>query len=142
MTEAAHGLRECGDLRGEGEVVRRQAGEQGFHGRLVFGDQGAFHLAFLGPPEGIEGRAAQGLQGREQAEGGEHPGAEFAFLQVAGAGVLGAAQGRGQVDGQFFVALKRLAQGPAEFGRGIEPRDLVLVLVGQQLEERSGGGFG
>ena len=61
---------------------------------------------------------------------------------MAGAGVLGAAQGRGQVDGQFLVALKRLAQGAAEFGRGIEPRDLVLVLIGHQLEERPGGGFG
>ncbi len=62
MAVAAHGLREGGDFRGEGEVVGGEVRQERVDGRRVVLDQLAFHFAFLGPAEGVEGRAAQALQ--------------------------------------------------------------------------------
>src|SRR3546814_14422256 len=61
-----------------------QPGAEFVHQREVILDQLALQLALFRVAEDVERRTAQALQLRQQAEGAQHPGAELAFLRLAG----------------------------------------------------------
>ena len=133
MAESAHGERHLGDLHGERMVVRLEAFDQRLHRGLVFADQRALPPPLGGVAEGIERRPAQALERRQQAEGREHPGAEEALLQMAGCRVAPGDERRRHAEAEAHRPLElRLHLGP-EAAVGIEPGDLVFVLVGEQL---------
>src|SRR3546814_21054606 len=64
----------------------------------------------------------------------QQPGAELALFQMAGLRVARGDQRRGEVEGEPVAALELLAEAASELGIAVEPRHLVLVLHGEQLE--------
>src|SRR3546814_6720834 len=64
----------------------------------------------------------------------QQPGAELALVQRAGLRVARGDQRRGEVEGEPVAALELLAEAASELGIAVEPRHLVLVLHGEQLE--------
>ena len=133
MAESAHGERHLGDLHGERMVVRLEAFDQRLHRGLVFADQRALPPPLGGVAEGIERRPAQALEGRQQAEGAEHPGAEETLLQMARRGVAPGDERRRHAEAEPRRTLELRLHLALEAAVGIEPGDLVLVLVGEQL---------
>ena len=101
---------------------------------LVLADQLPLAPPVRGPAEGIEGRAAQELELREQAEPAEHPGPEDPLARAAGVGIARIRDLRREMQLDAVPALELALELPAEGAVRPEPRDLVLVLVGEQLE--------
>src|SRR5581483_4761449 len=89
-----------------------------------------------------EQAAAQETQARERLESSHHPGPVALLLEVSGRCVPPAAAWRRQAALELDRPLETLGDATREGAVRIEPRHLVLVLVGQQLEERAGDGFG
>ena len=75
------------------------------------------------------------LKRASKPKSAKHPGAEAAFLQVAGGGVAVGQQRRGQVELEAVPALELGPELALEGAVGVEPGHLVLVLVGHELEE-------
>ena len=84
-------------------------------------------------PKMSSGVPAQALELRQQAEGREHPGAENALLQVAGRGLAPRDERRRHAKSEPHPPLELRLHLPAEAPVGVEPGNLVLVLVGEQL---------
>ena len=99
----------------------------------------ALGAALLGAAERIERRAAQALQPREDAERRQHPRPEALLLQLA-LGVLasrspaarGGRRAGSPCPSRLRTAPRRLARKPVS---AVQAGDLVLVLVGHQLEQ-------
>src|SRR6185312_5958028 len=117
-------------------VLRRERPDDFVEHRLVIGNQLALGAALQGAAERIEWRAAQTLELREQAEHRQYPRPEVHLARQPGRLVAARKQRRRQ--------MKLVAQiVAAEFGFdlllegavGVEPRHLVLVLVGHELEQ-------
>ena len=65
----------------------------------------------------------------------DHPAAEFLLLQMAGC-LVAAGKDRGrEVEFETEVAVEFICELLGKAAVGIEPRDLVFVLVGHQLEQ-------
>ena len=78
---------EAGERDGGGEGLGGEVGEDCFDGGFVFGDEVAFHVAFLGAAEDVQPCAAEEAEVLDDAEGGEHPGAVGFLDELAGVGV-------------------------------------------------------
>ena len=72
----------------------------------------------------------------------QHPGPETALLQMAGDRVPLRQQRRGHVKLQLHIALELCRQPLPERLSGIEPGNLILILVGQKLEVIARHSFG
>ena len=134
MAEAAHGERHLGDLHGERMVVRLEAGDQRLHRGLVFADQRALPPPLGGVAEGIERRPAQALEcDASNRKAVSIQGPKRRFFKMARRGVAPGDERRRHAEAEPWRTLElRLHLGP-EAAVGIEPGDLVLVLVGEQL---------
>src|SRR5690606_41376610 len=88
-----------------------------------------------GPPERIQRGAAQDPQRGEQPERLQHPWPVLALDQLS-LRIATGEQRRREMQREPVVALELRFQPFAKARTGVEPRDLVLVLVGHQLEER------
>src|SRR5579883_423357 len=135
MAEAAHLLGQLRDLDGKREILRAKRGGEFADYRLVFADETALHAALLGAAENVEGGAAQPAHFCKEREGAEDPGAVAALLKLAGVGIARGEEGRRQMEFEGEVAFELLMKLLQERAIGVEPRDLVLVLIGHQLEE-------
>src|SRR3546814_2672585 len=105
LAESANLLRERGDLDGQSIVLGGETGEQLVNYGLVFGDQAALGLALGRIAEGIEKCGAQEAQLRQQAEAGQHPGAEFPLARLPGIGIGLRQDRRGGVEFELEVGI-------------------------------------
>ena len=115
-----------------------QLGQNILHVGLVLRDQGPFHPAFFGAAKGIERRAAKELHPRQHVERPLHPRAKGPFHRTAIR--TGFRQDRWRkVEGQLGIPLK----GLCHFGAGgfQQARDLVFILIGQELVVAQGHGL-
>ena len=104
--------------------------------RPVIVDQLAFGAALRGMAEGIERRAAQEFQFRQQAEQRQQPRAEAHLARQARRLVAAGEQGRREVEFEAkIVAVEGRGHLFLERAVGVEPGHLVFVLVGHQLEQ-------
>ena len=133
MAVAADALRQFQQRRGRRERRRAEALQHLLDVRLVFGDQRPFGAPLLGAAERVEPRAAQPLataptRGTPSSSTGRTP--------VCAAPPLGSRRPTAAARGGTAAA-RRLSNCAASAVRKrfprVEPRDLVLVLVGQQL---------
>ncbi len=92
--------------------------------------------------ERVQRRATQEAELGQHAEHIEHPRPQLALARLAGNRVTLGQPGRGEVELQLVVALELRLELLAEFRLAVEPRHLVLVLVGQELEVVAGDGLG
>ncbi len=92
--------------------------------------------------ERIERRAAQEAELGQHAKHIEHPWPQLALARLASDGVTLGQPGRGEVELQPVVALELRLELLAEFRLAVQPRHLVLVLVGEELEVVAGDGLG
>src|SRR3954454_20568943 len=122
-----------GQLHRRFVVAGIEVGDQLLNQPLVFHDQAAIQLAVLAVAEDVEGSAPQALEFRHQLEGTQHPRAERALTRYAGHRVRFCQERRRHVEGERKVALERCIQLLQVVSVRIEPRHLVLVLVGEQL---------
>ncbi len=136
--EAADLHRRRGD-RHEGAGARpRQLREEAGDDILVPPDQVAL-LAPLGRvAERIERGSPEPLEPGERPERHPDPGAEPPLARAAAMIRAGGQERRREVVMHRVIALEFLGQALEEPGLGVQPRDLVLVLVGHQLEQRAG----
>ena len=125
--EAADLERQLGQRHGRVHVARREACDL-LHVGLVPSDQRALHAPVRTVAERIQGRAAQALHARERGPPLLDPLPERALPRAALGVLAGEHRGR-EVVGELEIALE-LGLGPPPRLR-VEPRDLVLVLVGQ-----------
>src|SRR5256885_9109413 len=130
VAEAADVLGYARDLRGEISVLAVQVLEQLGDGRLVLGDQAPFGLALRAHAEDIEGRAAQALQFRENAERRHHPGPELRLPRLAGARIGLVEDRRSKVELQPVATFEHAFDLSRKPGIGGEARHFVLGLVG------------
>ena len=131
---AADLLRNPGDLDREPVIVEGEAGQQLLDHLLVGADQPPLGAALGAVAERIEGRAAQPLEPRELTHRDQDPGPVGALLELAGRRVARGPERWRQVDLELRPALELVREPRAELAVGVEARDLVLVLVGEQLE--------
>src|SRR3954470_12784269 len=119
----------------DGGVVRhrRQQAEHGGDVLFVAGDQVALELAVGAVAENVERRATQEAQFCQRAEHRHHPGAERALLRPAERILSPAEDRRRQIEVELELALELIAELFFELAVGEQPRDFVLVLVGEQL---------
>src|SRR5579864_6585420 len=96
---------------------------------MVVADQPSLHASLCAVTEDVQPRAAQPLQRGEQAEGGHHPGAIFALLELTGGSVALGEQGWRKVEGEPVVAFELRGELLQEFAVAVEASNLVLVLV-------------
>src|SRR5665213_2823440 len=142
MTEASYLELQGGELDRGGMVRGRKTGDDLAKARLVIDDRPALGAALLGAAENIERRAAQPLEPRQHAERGQYPRPVLALPQMPAGRVALGDERRREVEFEGVRPLELLAYALQEISVGIEPRDLVFVLVGHQPEERVGGGVG
>src|SRR4051812_45890898 len=135
-------IRDRGDLDGQTMVVMVQTRQKFAQRLLVVGYQLALHLPLRRVAERVEAGAAQTLHPGEHLEGLQHPGTIGLLLRLSRRRVDLRQHGRGQMELQLVVALELLAELLQEGAVGVEPGDLVLVLVGQQLEVVAGDSLG
>jgi hypothetical protein len=121
-------------------------GWQGFGGqhlcgkgqiRFVAAYQQAFQLAVMAVAKGISPGAAQGFQPGQKPQNRQDPRPEFPLFRAAICG-FARQDRRRKVQRNAVVPGEFRLQPGAEGGQGIQPRNLVFVLVGQNL----GIGFG
>src|SRR4051812_41841215 len=111
MPEAADGLRQPREPRQQRDLLRFQPGDPLIDHVEIIRDQLPLGPALFGAAERIERAAAQEFQPGEDAEGVDHPAAEFLLLEMSGRLVALREDRRGQreipleVGGAFFPAL-------------------------------------
>ncbi len=115
------------------DALRRQLVEQERDILLIPRDQIAFEAAVGGIAEHIQRRAAQHPQLCEQTEAFHHRGTKDPLARTSQRVLAAAEQGRCQVEVQGEVALELVADALLELAVGEQTRNLVLVLVGEQL---------
>ena len=109
--------------------------------RLVLADQRAFGAPLLGVAKHIKRRATQALELGQQRKSVPH-GRPIAALEQLPLVVARGQQWGCQVVVHPVVALELLGNAREKAGLRVQPRDLVLVLVGHQLEQVVGHRFG
>ena len=125
-----------------GQPRRIELAEHGLDQRLVPDDQRTLGATFGGVAEYVECRAAQPLQPREQPQRGLDPWPECALLRPSSRVALRRQEGRREVILDREVAVEFEPELVEEAGPHMQPRHLVLVLVGHQLEQRARHGVG
>jgi hypothetical protein len=123
-----------GDFHREPEVFAVQAIEQLGHRHFVFHDQPPFGPALFGVAEDVQRGAAQSLQLREDPERGHHPGAELGLRRLARARIRLVENRRSEVEFELVASLEHRFDLPGERRIGVQARDFVFVLVGEELE--------
>ncbi len=113
-------------------VFRAQLAAQTLDQRCVVGDELTFDASLLLIAERIETGAAQRLAAREQPEEAQHP-LSVAALARTPCTVPAREERRGQIHPQTVVADELLPQRLLETAVAVQARDLVFVLVSQQL---------
>src|SRR5581483_6122275 len=116
---------------------RRQATEQLFDGSLIVDDELTLGATLFGPTEEVERSSAQEAQSRQQLERREHPRPILALDQLTSV-VTPCQQRRRKVKAQRVVALELCLELLPKFTLRVQPRHLVLVLVGEQFEVVAG----
>src|SRR5689334_5402836 len=129
MAVAADLLRNRGDLDCEAVVVRREAREQPLDVALVLGDQRALGAPLRGVAERVECSATQATKGFKDPENREHPRPETNLARLARRGIAARQQRRREVEDELVVTLEHRADLALERAFGVQPRNLVLVLV-------------
>src|SRR6185503_12318769 len=84
--------------------------------------------------ERIELRSAQPFELREHAQNRQHPGTELVLLRPSRRGVWSREQRRREVKAQARAFYEVLLDALDEAALGVQPRDLVLVLVSEHAE--------
>ena len=100
---------------------------------FVTGDQIALQTAVGTIGEHVERRTAQNLQFRQEAKYRHHPRAERALARPPQRIGFAGQHRRREVEVEFEIALELIAELLFEPAVGVEPRDLVLILVGEQF---------
>src|SRR5690606_10336664 len=134
MAVAADMLRDASNLDGEGVVGGGEACRKLAHRLLILLYQCPLGLSLLRPPEGIERGAAQEPELRQKTERRHHRGAELALYEMPGLGIALRHDRRGEMEFELVVALELGFQLALEAAVRIEPRDLIFILIGHQLE--------
>src|SRR5439155_14612130 len=96
-------------------------------------DEIALELAVGAVAENVEWSAAQEAQFCQRPEHRHHPRAERALLRASERIEAAAEDGWRQVEVELEVAFELVAELLFEAAVGEQPRDLILVLVGEQL---------
>src|SRR5262252_2057001 len=118
-------------------TLRRERGEGPLDERAVFPDERALLAAHLRVAEDVEGSAPEALERGEQGEDWREPRAQPDLLLETERAEEWGMQVPVVAGGRPEAALQLRGQGRAQ----VEPRHLVLVLVGHQLEEIARHGF-
>ena len=131
---AAHQVGQPGDLDRPGVVAGGEAlGQPGDH-VPVLGQQGAFLPPHLGPPERVERGTAQAAHRHQGAEGGPEPRPQADLAPHP----KRPQHGRVQPVRVAGTGAELLLDPAGQDGIEGQPGDLVLVLVGGQLEQVGG----
>ena len=136
VAEAADFFRDRRDADGKMMVVGVELRQHLVERRLVVGDQLALGAPLGAVAERVEGGAAQEFEPRQQPEHRHHPRPETDLARQRRSPCRAAPAAAAQ-DGtrSAAVAVELGRDLPQERAVGVEPRDLVLVLVGHQLEQ-------
>lgn len=134
MAEPTDALGQRGDRQRQGQTLRAESRKEFLHGRPIALDQRPLLAPLGGPAEGIESRAAQEAKLGEQLESMAHPTAVAALDQMP-FGVAAGEERRREVEGEAHGPIETRAQPIEEASFCVEPRHLVLVLIGHQLEQ-------
>src|SRR3954470_14703342 len=133
VAEAADLLGEGGELDCGGVILRVEAGEELLDCLLVLPDQLALHAPLFGMAEGIKRGSSEESQPRKELENSPHPSAETHLARLAAERIdLRKKRWREVVIGPV-VAFEHVGDLLFEFAVGVQARNLVLVLVGEEL---------
>src|SRR6185437_8429376 len=128
--------RQARNLDSHGPVMRSQLGNNPLADQaLIVIDGATLGPTFSGKAERIGPGPAQKFQPGKCPQNREDPGAKTHLAEVAGLRIAAGDQWRGHVEDQRSATMT--FRDPIEkAAHDMKPRDLVLVLVGKQLEER------
>src|SRR5690606_22164281 len=139
-SEAAHLLRKRCNLDGEIESRIVEPALELVEKFLVLANQPALHAPLARVAERVQARAPQTLQPREDFEHPEHPAAELVLPRPPGIGIDPREERRRKMESELEVLAETTPEAREKLGSRVEPRDLVLVLVREQLEIGPGDG--
>src|SRR5258706_6924959 len=133
MAKAADLLGDRRDLDRYRVIGRRELCEQAIDVRFVFRDQRALGAPLRGVTKHVEWRTAQTAQAFQHMEHRQHPGAEAHLARLAGGWILARNKRWREMEHELVIALEHAGDLLLERAVGVQPRDLVFVLVGEQL---------
>ncbi len=140
MTEAACRQRQTGELDTEVQGGGRQRPADPREVLFIRLTLVLLKPAVLGVAERIEDAAAQAPDAGEGAEHGPQPGTEAPLERMPGERIAAADPGRRHVVGHPVARRESFIEGAVKGAVGVEPRHLVFVLGGQDLEIALGDG--
>src|SRR5262249_51054818 len=121
------------DADRERVVLRAELRQEARDGVFVFADQCALGTALFGVAKRVQGRASEELQPAQYGKNAAHPRAKLDLARLARLRVDAREERRREVVDPPEADLQHAVDLLAQLAVAVQPGDLVLVLVGEQL---------